>query len=216
MHITINNVSLKVKTKSNNKIFGNKYKLNYSNGDKVNDEKRGFLYFDNNSSTWIFCGLSQIKHKKYNNLVLILESPHKSEYDTSGKPLRPANGITGLKINKYLTNQIQPNWKLNKGTIYCVWIVNAIQYQMSGYNQLKNNQYYSKIWHTVRNCAFKTVWENETTFGLQDDLKKRVESIKPLIIINCVTGGKNKYSLQNLVDNVVRSNCKCNHPSVWK
>lgn len=217
MDITINNVTQSVKTKSKNIIFTNN-NLYYNSGDKVNDEKRGFLYYDNKTSKWVFCGLNQLipTPNSCEHLILLLESPHKDEYDNFGKPLRPANGKTGLKINKFLTNQIQKSWKLNSNIIYCVWIVNAIQYQMSGYNQLKTFLNYDKIWHTVRNCVFKTVWNSEKLFGLQFDLKTRISSINPAIIINCVTGGKKTSSLRNLVGSVVQCHSTCSHPSMWK
>lgn len=75
MNISINGLSVTVKTKSKNAIYTNN--LSYTNSDKVIDERRGFLYYNNG---WVFCGLNQTTPSRCDNLVLILESPHKDEF----------------------------------------------------------------------------------------------------------------------------------------
>lgn len=94
MNICINGLSVTISTKSKNAIYKND--LSYTNSDKVNDEKRGFLYYNATINDWVFCGLNQITPSRYDNLILILESPHKDEFSPTGIPLRPANGITGM------------------------------------------------------------------------------------------------------------------------
>lgn len=47
----------------------------------------------------VFCGLNQLNFSKSQNMVLLLESPHKDEFSSIGVPLKPASGITGTKIN---------------------------------------------------------------------------------------------------------------------
>ena len=69
--------------------------------DAVHDEIRGYLVYVN--SNWSFVGPTQYSIQ-YNNetikkLALVLESPHKDEYDNNFVPLRPANGKTGNSIN---------------------------------------------------------------------------------------------------------------------
>ena len=114
----------------------------FNNEDGVFDEARGYLYYDPTSSAWVFCGLNQITPRNPRIMALILESPHKSEYDATGKPLRPANGKTGTCINNYLGKQIKatPPRNINPESIYKVHLVNAIQFQTSCYNQLHGFQ----------------------------------------------------------------------------
>lgn len=226
MKITVNNISVKVNPKSKKSIFNNN--LNYYSTDRVKDEVRGFLYFDSKNNKWVFCGLFQKKlsSNKIENLVLLLESPHKDEYDIYGNPLRPANGRTGTNINNLFAKQINNNnLKINilqNNIVYRVWIVNAIQYQTSGFNQLQVlGTIYNQSWRIVRNNVFEALWNNETIFHLQEDLVGRLNQISASIIINCVTGGKNKNGLKMLVENVLKNhNLKSSalyyHPSCWK
>lgn len=204
-------------------VNNNTINVNYfSKTDKVNDEKRGLLYYDNLNQTWVFCGLQQKSVKNCYNLVLLLESPHKDEYDSCGNPLRPANGTTGTKIQKLFAKQVNNNnakWKLEEGKIYCVWLVNAIQYQTSAFNQLNNQSNYNKQWRSVRNYIFKTLWKNEQLFNLQADLTKRINTIKPKITINCVTGGKSASGLRTMVNKSISQQWTTfcySHPSSWK
>jgi len=213
MILYFNNKHLKSNYKNN---YFNNYNLYYSLSDVVNDEKRGYLYY---KKTWIFCGLNQIsKPNKTQNLIILLESPHKKEYDSYGNPLRPANGRTGFNINNKLSNIISNlNINFNKRDIYTVWIMNAIQYQTSAYNQLHNVNKYNKNWRKLRNNVFKTMWDS---FSLKKDLIKRINSLPgtTYLILNCVTGGKATYGLRSLVSKFLKNNfviLEQNHPSTW-
>ncbi len=215
MNISINGLNVTVKTKSKNAIYAND--LSYTNSDKVNDEKRGFLYYNATINDWVFCGLNQITPSRYDNLILILESPHKDEFSPTGIPLRPANGITGTKINNLLAKHVQyiPGLTLSKSTVYCVWIVNAIQYQTSAYHQLYTVSGYSDYWRSLRDKVFKTMWDSNSPFNLQADLLQRLDTITPSECVNCVTGGKSAYGLRTLVSKAIPQACCYSHPSSW-
>lgn len=173
---------------------------------------------------WIIT--KKLSSNKIENLVLLLESPHKDEYDIYGNPLRPANGRTGTNINNLFAKQINNNNliinTLQNHIVYRVWIVNAIQYQTSGFNQLQAlGAIYNQSWRIVRNNVFKTLWNNETIFHLQEDLVGRLNQIHAPIIVNCITGGKNKNGLKMLVEKVLcnhnlKSSALYYHPSCWK
>jgi len=202
-------------SKSTN-IFANNL-VNFSNGDLVVDEIRGYLYFNIATSSWVFCGRQQNKFNYFKNLVIVLESPHKDEYSSQGIPLRPVNGITGLKINNKLADIInsKPPVGINQNDVYCVWLVNAIQYQTSCHFQLSSFVGYSKIWHTLRNQVFKHLWKNESSYHLQQNLIARIGLIKPTLIMNCVTGGKAPNGLRSMVELVINSGNTYKHPSSW-
>lgn len=179
------------------------------------------MYYDKTTNRWIFCGLSQLNPDCYQNLVLLLESPHKDEYSNFSVPLRPAKGLTGTKINnkfgmKINQNQGQCAKFKNKSIIYKVFLVNAIQYQTSCYNTLSKLNGYQQNWRVIRNCVFKKMWENQPS-NLQQNLNDRITSINPSVLINCVTGGKNKYGLKNLVSQGLKRtpDFSLSHPSSW-
>lgn len=187
----------------------------FSNNEKVIDEPRGFLKYVN--SQWVFYGLSQITPKAFEKMVIVLESPHKDEFSSMGVPIRPANGVTGSKINLLLAqivNNSPPNG-ISQSIIYKVYLVNSIQYQTSCYQALHNYPDYNANWHTIRNYVFKALWNNGN-FSLQQDLRNRINLINPSVIMNCVTGGKANSSLRSIVEKVVKSNNLYSHPSAWK
>ena len=165
MNIQINNQNIPIVFSSRTNIC----KLNsgiqnatviFSNNEKVMDEPRGFLKYVNNQ--WVFYGLSQITPKAFEKMAIVLESPHKDEFSSTGVPIRPANGITGSKINLLLAQVINNRSPkgINKSIIYKVYLVNSIQYQTSCYQALHNYPDYNANWHTIRNCVFKALWNN--------------------------------------------------------
>ncbi len=220
MNIHIDNQNIQITFSSKTNIFKSKSGIqnatvSFSGNDKVMDEPRGFLKCVNGQ--WVFYGLSQIVPKKTENMAIILESPHKDEFSSTGIPLRPANGITGYKINLLLVKEMskrQPK-KMNKARIYKVYLINSIQYQTSCYQALHNYHDYHTNWHTIRNYVFKALW-NHGELGLQQDLKKRINLIHPSVMMNCVTGGNAKGSLRSLVELVINSNDLHPHPSAWR
>ena len=114
------------------------------------------------------------------NIVIVLESPHHSEYDKKGKPLRPAMGNTGEKLKngfeKKLTQCLSKK-QFQGNKIYNLWLVNAIQYQCSlGIRPMQKE---------LKNTMFRLLWKD-----LQDDFKDRIKEKNPIIIVNLCTGGK--------------------------
>lgn len=72
-----------------------------------------------------------------NNILVILESPHKDEYcEKYLKPLAPANGQTGENFYHYFTKHVLNNnnlliSKLKKRTTYSICFVNPVPFQTS-------------------------------------------------------------------------------------
>lgn len=95
-------------------------------------------------SKWEFTALNTGNYFEKSNsrplLIILLESPHISEFNSSGAPLGPAKGATGTKLKKYLpsvlTNSCSSNQPLNNflntnhSTIN-VLICNSVQKQCS-------------------------------------------------------------------------------------
>lgn len=220
MNIQINNQNIKIVFSSRANISKSASGIQnatviFSKNEKVMDEPRGFLKYVN--SQWVFYGLYQITPKAFEKMVIVLESPHKDEFSSMGVPIRPANGVTGSKINLLLAqivNNRPPNG-ISQSIIYEVYLVNAIQYQTSCYQALHNYSDYNANWHTIRNYVFKALW-NTGNLSLQQDLRNRINLINPSVIMNCVTGGKAKNGLRSIVEKVVNSKNLYPHPSAWK
>lgn len=87
--------------------------------------------------------------KKNPVVLLILESPHREEYDNNGKPICPANGTSGKNIYSHLcdifnnrgnvgkkqfinnSNYLKKFLDNHETNIIDIWIVNSIQKQCS-------------------------------------------------------------------------------------
>ncbi len=179
----------------------------FYSSEAVVDEVRGYLVYDN---AWSFVGVKQYgtywREKQCKKLALILESPHKCEYN--GRiPLRPANGNTGKNINTKLINRSFIN-SLDYDFDYEVMLINPVQLQCSCYNQ-GNNIFTSN--RTGKNNVFKCLFD-----CLKYDFHQRLISYKPDFILNCTT-----YDLKKVVENAicgvrqVGSDATDKHPSSW-
>lgn len=183
-------------------------------GKKVEDEPRGFLVFV--GGHWAFIGCHQLfvyKKKSVARLCLILESPHKDEFDQYGNPLRPANGKTGQNIQEKITSRKGIINMLNPSFAYEVYLVNPIQYQASCYNQLKK-----QTSRSVTNQVFRKLF-SARGFNLRADFINRLKKYSPNLIVNCCTS-----SLKSTVNVAIKeANLPLPkegyigdvHPSVW-
>lgn len=116
-------------------------------------------------------------------IILVLESPHKDEYDDQKNPIGPANGKTGNHINKYLVSILNNAVGYLKPIYpkYDLILLNAIQYQCSlGVDPL-----------IYRDAMFLCLWEQEK---YKDDFNKRLKEIilkyneRYLLINGCTKG----------------------------
>lgn len=206
------NISLNGNTFSTNK--NPNYSINFT-GKAVMDEYRGYLVNTNNQ--WTFTGLNQILNKqniKIKKLALILESPHKSEYDSNNNPLRPGNGKTGTAINQKISSRVKITSILDPKYVYKVYIMNAIQYQASCYMVL--GKLYSR---SNTNVVFRKLFSKKF-FNLRLDFINRLNAYDPDVIINCCTksSGLDK-TVKNAIKTMNGFNYKCYtsdyHPAKW-
>ena len=160
------------------------------------------------------------------NIVLLLESPHKYEYNAN--PKRPALGTTGTNIDillwivlRYIqikTGLIEPGCD--------VVISNPIQFQTS-LSAISEPKSYKNNWRTVRNNVFRTLLEQE---HIKQCFRARLGCYYPKVIINACTGKlEESDSLKSLVDRFVQQELETNtglpenvslytiaHPSSWR
>ena len=118
---------------------------------------------------------------KIPNIVIVLESPHRNEYDKNGNAIKSASGHTGEKLGEFLSEKINKLRKDQKELgldcdSYNVYAVNAIQYQCScGLKPIQPE---------LKNTIFRALWP-----CLKEDFLNRIKQLNPVLIINMCTGG---------------------------
>ena len=147
-----------------------------------------------------------------NNFLIILESPHRLEFDKSGEPIALMMGKTGcLFFDFFIFHLSKSAMKIKPGN-YNVIVCNAVQYQTScGLNPINRD---------IRNRNWLDIYYK---FGGNYDLKERIFSIKPKYIINLCTGGKDPNGLRSQISKDLDSYplikgkhyTEGDHPSSW-
>jgi hypothetical protein len=145
---------------------------------------------------------------KQENVVLVIESPHKSEYTSDGRfiPIGPAQGTTGEKIEQYfekLFNNSIPRYIELTEKSYGVIICNPVQYQSSLHEILHLN----KINSNLRDGIWKGLFD-------ENEFKCRLARYLPIVVINaCTSGVKGKVDLAILHEYPLFK--ASSHPCMW-
>ena len=155
--------------------------------------------------------------REFPRIVLILESPHKNEFnqtDAGNATNGPAYGTTGDNINRYLPElleKIMADSMDCKQKYYELVLVNVIQYQCSlGEATTKH-----------RDRIFWECWKHKEVRGdFRDRLKCAIGFNKSeSIVINCCTTGRFTRSNHDLVNILLDDMDVCffesTHPSCW-
>lgn len=160
---------------------------------KVQDQVRG--YYSCSLTGWSIV-LPQCN--VFKRAALIVESPHKYEFDDNFKPLAPLNGASGKRfcghIIKHLNAWLPPQNHI--GTCLEIKIFNPIQYQASLYHFINGlipydlpnvSAKYTRIDRDMRDAVWKFLY---CTCNLKQDFISRLSAYNPDYIINCCTGKK--------------------------
>ena len=176
-------------------------------------------------------------------IVVVLESPHKDEYENSatptgdvGHPIAPAQGRTGTRMQNFFCGVLRScptlYGQLEEHTR--VVISNPVPFQASlvsivsvpaSKNDSKNAVERKR--KKLRDAVWSALWEY---LPIQDDFQTRLESYCPDFIINacthevgcnlqrCVTNNRcKKHKIRTFLNGHDLSNCyEVDHPSVWK
>lgn len=170
---------IKVLINKNNQSFNAK-KVEDCIVAQIEYKNNAFSYFKNNTFFPKSPELFLREKNGFKNIVIVLESPHRNEYDEKGEPLRPAMGTAGVNLKSKLIGIMNRNGELkkvlNKET-YNLWLVNAVQYQCSfGLKPIQKE---------MRNFVFRVLWKE-----LKEDFLIRLKNLEPIVVINLCTGGK--------------------------
>ena len=167
---------------------------NIFNWPKVSDQIRG--YFERvNGNLWQPVP-KPISEKNIKRLALIIESPHKDEFDNIFNPLCPLSGKSGKKYADFICDKwfnIPNNDDID---IIEIKIFNPVQYQTSLYHflngKIEYNNYgnynYKKLDKNLRNQVWKFLFIN---CNLLNDFTIRINNYNPDYIVNCCTGTTN-------------------------
>lgn len=146
-----------------------------------------------------------------NQLILLLESPHKDEYGPDGRALGPALGATGRNICTLFTSHVLPMLEnlgltLMRRNRYQFCIVNPVPYQASLVDIHKG-----KLVETVRNKVWMVLWPE-----CKLDFKTRLSQYTPSILLNGCTS-----KVKDEVGEVIASvrgvqHFDVTHPSGWQ
>lgn len=153
---------------------------------------------------------SAAQHK----IAVLLESPHKDEYDKNLHPRGPARGATGKNFHAYFVSHVLPmlvaaGLKLDQD-VYRIYLVNPVPYQASLRYLLK------KPLKELKDAVWKALWRA----GCREDFLGRLKCYRPQIVLNGCTAG-----VKQLVTCAVNSHgpefgleqhFNIAHPSSWQ
>lgn len=154
-----------------------------------------------------------------NSIALILESPHKAEFnyfDNNLSPISPAQGSTGKNINtrlqKLLREIINNNLNLKSGT-YKLVIINPISFQTSlhFFHRKSLREYHFK---KLRDKVWHKIWEKDESY--KKSLNNNLKNINSKLIINACTSNLSPFVQEQLKNNFKNKVIvKTYHPSAW-
>ncbi|MBN2696089.1 MAG: hypothetical protein JXR38_00950 [Bacilli bacterium] len=181
---------------------------------RINNEQRSFKPMPRDTIDYYVGGYSLLSKRSDlgKNILVVLESPHRYEYDFHGRPIGLAMGATGNNFFRHFTYALSKSrMKIADGD-YDVILANAVQYQAScGLNPLDR---------VIRDNNWIDVFENN---GGKLDFKQRIMCLNPKYIINLCTGGRNTEGLRQRVSDALDqfgyvkgiTFAEGNHPASW-
>lgn len=146
------------------------------------------------------CSISEISENDESLpiVVLILESPHRKEYNQCTKTaIRPANGSTGIAIDENIASLLLEAYGSRTPHRVCppkvlLYLVEAISYQCS------NNS--KPIDHEKRDILFRRAWGK---FG-KKDFERRMRHLNPFAVINACTCSNQNSAIKSYINRCKR------------
>lgn len=194
------------------------YKTPYTyeeNSKYLNESEFKYSTYEEKETVSVLRTTKARKGKDVLKVAVVLESPHKDEFEIEEyqfKPAGPAMGTSGNNIEKYLINLIKAIEKYyiayNK---YDIYIVNPVKFQAS-----LGSFYTGKLIKEIRNELWKSLYENVYKKEFLEEIKKYD------IIVNSCTDINEKYGKYQItndlknIENRAFDIIECSrHPSRW-
>lgn len=152
------------------------------------------------------------------NILLILESPHKSEYKQDKKkftlkPKAPAQGYTGRNIESFIGDILKKISDLAKGS-YNLIISNPIPYlcSLGIFTDKLNTKVRDNVWNALWNII-----DEKGEYVIREEFIARCKLYRPEYIINCCTANLKMNVTDCLLTHGFSNNLyTAHHPSAWK
>lgn len=115
--------------------------------------------------------------KLKSTVVLLLESPHRKEYDSGGQPIAPAQDVTGKNIHRLMS--IDDTFHNRHSLVIC----NPIQWQTS-LSMIHNLSLSIDMVRDLRNIIWISAWNSD---GVKAHFLNRLSRYGPVLVINACT-----------------------------
>lgn len=156
--------------------------------------------------------------KSTKNILLILESPHKSEYKHDKKnftltPKAPAQGYTGRNIESFIGDILKKISDLQNGS-YNLIISNPIPYlcSLGIFTDKLNTKVRDNVWNAIWNIT-----NEQDEYVIREEFITRCKHYQPEYIINCCTANLKMNVTDCLLTHGFSNNLyTAHHPSAWK
>ena len=152
------------------------------------------------------------KDRHHSSIVLVIESPHELEYN-NGKPIGPAQGTTGARIERHLKSILERYCKNGElSGKYSLIICNPVQFQAS-LHSLHGQSLSSSGAGALRDKVWKAIIEHEAESYIE-----RLRSYDPVMIINACTSKLKPIVRAYLIENFNRAAIlyeSSSHPCFW-
>jgi hypothetical protein len=170
-------------------------------------------YFQNGTGKFNDQPTTKVTHQV---IVLIIESPHKDEYDSQFHPIAPAQGSTGNNIKKYICKILNKHGNLGlKDNSYDLIVCNPVQFQASLFHLHKKALgSKNRSVASIRDKAWLAMYQKEKKYFF-----KRLTDYNPLAIINACTSNLKAQILSDINEwNITRDTTifvAAKHPCIW-
>lgn len=149
-------------------------------------------------------------------LVIVMESPHKHEYqlDCIDRPIGPAQGQTGRNIRDHFMSVLGsfPRILDHLDQQTRVIVANPIQFQTS----LAAVVEVGKKWRKIRDAVWDELWCLQ---AIRKDFEDRLRRYSPHFVINaCTVGRGRRAKIEDFLRRKLRvsvSRCSTSHPYRW-
>lgn len=145
------------------------------------------------------------------SIVIILESPHKDEYDANDMPIAPAQGQTGDQIENKICDILNLDLfhQVLSNNEYRIILINPIPFQTSLF--MLHKQSITNGYKELRDKVWSALWNNCEIY--KTEFLTLIESLNAIMLINCCTAGV-KGNI--VLDNFPCSKFEIDHPSSWR
>jgi hypothetical protein len=207
-------------------LSGDKATINgvYTEDKRIEDSYRYIINIKNGAASIKTC--FPVGKGKFNDqstakathrvIALIIESPHKEEFDMQFNPIAPAQGATGENIRKYICHILNVHNCLDlKDNDYDLIICNPVQFQASLFHLHKtalNSKNRSVA--ALRDKVWLAIYQKE-----REHFLNRLTAYNPVAIINACTSKLKPLITSELIEWNIAKHIDifvaCKHPCIW-